>query len=55
LIVPMLCVGMQLQTLCVWIGMHRVVSNKDAERPRQRSHAERGNDSDLGGVHPENR
>ncbi|POA48088.1 hypothetical protein C1893_11435 [Pseudomonas sp. MPR-ANC1] len=35
LIVPMLCVGMHLVTLCV---------TADAERPWRRSHAERGND-----------
>lgn len=43
LIVPTLRVGMQLQTLCVAIGM-RVFSGKDAERPQRLSHAERGND-----------
>ena len=36
LIVPMLCVGMQLWTLGV--------PKRDAERHKRRSHAERGND-----------
>ena len=36
MIVPTLCVGMPLVTLCVTLW--------DAERPGLRSHAERGND-----------
>ncbi|RFP96637.1 hypothetical protein D0N73_08165 [Pseudomonas fluorescens] len=40
-IVPTLCVGMHPVTLCV---THAPGVNRDAERPRRRSHAERGND-----------
>ena len=36
MLVPTLCVGMQLGTLCV--------PKRDAERHKRRSHAERGND-----------
>ncbi|TVT79764.1 hypothetical protein FPT12_25385 [Pseudomonas sp. H3(2019)] len=38
-IVPMLCVGIHLWTLCV--------RSWDAERPRLHSHAEHGNDHPL--------
>ncbi|POA30253.1 hypothetical protein C1891_26250 [Pseudomonas sp. GW456-12-1-14-TSB6] len=39
-LVPTLCVGMLLVTLCVTL----CVTLWDAERPRLHSHAERGND-----------
>ncbi|KAA0997272.1 hypothetical protein FQ192_01075 [Pseudomonas sp. ANT_J12] len=38
LIIPTLCVGMQPVTLCV------TVQERNAERPKRHSHAERGND-----------
>ncbi|RRW64012.1 hypothetical protein EGJ53_17810 [Pseudomonas fluorescens] len=41
MIVPTLCVGMHLVTLCVTL---------DAERPGRHSHAERGNDQRMGAA-----
>ncbi len=46
-IVPMLCVGMPLGTLCVPMGLINGVylrARRDAERPEMHYHAERGND-----------
>ena len=41
-LVPTLCVGTHVWTLCVPSGCHR--GGRDAERPDVRSHAERGNE-----------
>ncbi|RMM15216.1 hypothetical protein ALQ84_01072, partial [Pseudomonas caricapapayae] len=43
-IVPMLCVGMQLVTLCITNLRRAAYLAQDAERPERHSHAERWDD-----------
>ena len=45
-LVPTLCVGMHVRTLCV-LSTDNVLIGRDAERPDVHSHAERGNEGET--------